>query len=251
MTIVDIKNIAKQYDDSAKSLEAIKDISFSINKGEFVSIFGPNGSGKSTLFEILLGISKPNWGDVAITPGIKTSFVFQNYRDTLMPWASVLENVLLALESSQMPESLKLRKAKKVLSEIGLQRFQDAHIYDLSGGMVQLVALARAIVTDPDLLLIDEPFSALDYQRSIEMQKLLSKLCKRRSLATLMISHDIDEAIYLSDKIIVLSSRPSTVKEILSISFTGQKEERSRTGSRFTHYRKKLLRIIESNEISF
>jgi len=243
------KHVGKTYKDSQEKIEALRSISFDIKEKEFVSIIGPNGSGKTTLFMLLLGLIKPDSGRVVITPkNSSLGFVFQNYRDSLMPWATVIDNVLLPLEESKISKKKKLKLGQRALLEIGLDKFQDFHIYQISGGMSQLVALARALIINPEILLLDEPFSALDYQRSIKMQEMLANIWQKKKMTTLMISHDIDEAIYLSSKIVILSKRPGTVKDVVGNNLPWPRNFRTRISTQFQQLRSKILKQIEMDE---
>ncbi len=246
-----LEHVSKSYPDQSQKRDVLKDISFQIKQGEFVSIIGPNGSGKSTLFSLLLGIIQPDSGKIIRTvQNGRLGFVFQNYRDSLMPWATVLDNLLLPLEQSPMTLPEKHTLAREILTKVGLQKFADYHIHQVSGGMSQLATLARALIVNPQLLLLDEPFSALDYQRSINMQEVVAKFCEQEKTTTFMISHDIDEAIYLSDTIIILSGEPGTIKEIIHNPLPRPRDFQVRLAANFEKLRARVLRIIESNETS-
>ena len=251
MPSVNLQNVKKNYREQKRTTEALKEISFEIKSGEFVSVIGPNGSGKSTLFSLLLGIIKPDGGKIIVEPtNFRLGFVFQNYRDSLMPWATVLDNLLLPLEESHFTIQAKQKLARELLSKFGLEKFEDYFVYQISGGMSQLVSLARSLIVNPEFLLLDEPFSALDYQRSVKMQEMLADFWQEKKMTTLMISHDIDDAIYLSDKIVVLSGRPVTIKEIITNTLPRPRNFKVRLSEDFDKLRERLLKVISSNEIT-
>lgn len=251
MLSVSVQNVKKYYRDQKRTTEALKEISLEIKSDEFVSVIGPNGSGKSTLFSLLLGIIKPDSGKIILEPNnCRLGFVFQNYRDSLMPWATVLENLLLPLEESHLTLQEKQKFARELLVKFGLEKFEDSYVHEISGGMSQLVSLARSLIVNPEFLLLDEPFSALDYQRSVKMQEMLADFWEEKKMTTFMISHDIDDAIYLSDKIIVLSGRPGAIKEVIHNTLPRPRNFKVRLSDDFDTLREKLLRIIESNEIA-
>lgn len=249
MSSIKVDNISKSFLDHGKSTQVLDGLSFEIAENEFISIIGPNGCGKSTLFSILLGITKTDSGSLNIESGNrKLGFVFQNYRDSLLPWETVLENITLPMETLPISKDKKIELARKILKEFKLEKFQNSYIYQISGGMAQLVSLARAFVIEPELLLIDEPFSALDYSRSIKMQEMLSDVWQEKQMTTIMISHNIDEAIYLSDKIIILTQRPAKIKEIIVNNLPRPRKFETRMTNEFENLRKKILRVIENNE---
>lgn len=223
MASVRITNLNKNFSSDDKTVFApvIENCSFTVKDGEFVSIFGPNGSGKSTLLSIIAGLEKPDSGTVTIDAAQnqipKIGFVFQNYNESMLPWRTVRGNVELAIEN--MPYTANERKdiALHLLEKVGLADVAERYFYDLSGGMKQLTAICRAFAAEPDVLLLDEPFSALDYAttRRVEMD-LLSVWSERRKTA-LCISHDIDDAVFLADRVIVLSERPAKIKGIIDV----------------------------------
>lgn len=251
MALLRLTNIRKAYKEQHKARKVLDDVSFEVGDEEVVSIIGPNGSGKSTLFQLALGIVKPDAGEIVMHPSApRFGFVFQNYRDSLMPWSTVLNNVLLPLEESLMPKEEKMQLAHQALADVGLEKFAHFYIYQLSGGMSQLVALARALITEPEILLLDEPFSALDYVRTIKMQEMLAGIWQKKRMTTLLISHDIDEAIYLSDRIVVLSGSPAEVRKVIKVDLPRPRTFHVRVSEEFEKLRSTILRIIETNEIS-
>jgi len=206
------KNLVVSFQDDKGELIALQDISFSVDEQEFVCVLGPSGSGKSTLLRILAGLLVPTYGQVALAgqpiqePHPKVGLVFQD--PNLMPWRSVLQNVLLPLELDSTPKTDAIIQARAVLDLVGLSGFEDYLPRDLSGGMAQRVAIARALVHDPDVLLLDEPFGALDALTRERMGDELSRIWQSRRKTVVMVTHAIDEAILLADRILVLGSQP-------------------------------------------
>jgi len=206
------KNLGVSFQDEKGELIALQDISFSVDEQEFVCVLGPSGSGKSTLLRILAGLLMPTYGQFILAgkpiqgPHPNVGLVFQD--PNLMPWRSVLQNVLLPLEIDSTPKTDAIQQARGVLDLVGLSGFEDYLPSDLSGGMAQRVAIARALVHDPDVLLLDEPFGALDALTRERMGDELSRIWQSRRKTVVMVTHAIDEAILLADRILVLSSQP-------------------------------------------
>jgi len=218
MAYIEIKNVCKSYliqGNTAERLEVLKNLNLSIEKEEFVSIFGPNGCGKTTLLNLIAGLLPPDKGEITIggaPPGkIKTSFIFQNFEETLLPWRTCLDNIAFPLEVNGMSRKEARKKAMAYLDKIGAELPLNQFPYQLSGGQKQLLAIYRALIFQPELFLLDEPFNALDYDMRTLMEGKLLSIWETNRITTLFVSHEIDEAIYLSDRVIVLSSRPAQV----------------------------------------
>ncbi len=197
----------------------LENVTFDVMDGEFVSVVGPSGCGKTTLLRILDGLVKPDRGQVIINdtvvtkPGPDRGFVFQG--DSLMPWRTIVENVAFGLEVQKVPTEKQTATIGDLLKLVGLVRFKNAYPYQLSGGMRQRVNLARALAIDPDVLLMDEPFAALDAQTRELMQSELLRIWSQRRKTVIFVTHQIDEAVYLADRVLVLGTRPGRViKEI-------------------------------------
>jgi NitT/TauT family transport system ATP-binding protein len=207
-----VRNLGVSFQDEKGELIALQDISFSVDEQEFVCVLGPSGSGKSTLLRIIAGLLIPTYGQVILAgkliqgPDPKVGLVFQD--PNLMPWRSVLQNVLLPLELDSTPKTDAIIQARGVLDLVGLSGFEYYLPRDLSGGMAQRVAIARALVHDPDVLLLDEPFGALDALTRERMGDELSRIWQFRRKTVVMVTHAIDEAILLADRILVLGSQP-------------------------------------------
>ncbi len=202
-------------------LRVFEDISFTVRDGEFVSIIGSSGCGKSTLLSIAGGLSEPTSGTIHVDgkqvkgPGLDRGIVFQEF--ALFPWLSVLGNIAFGLNSKGIPKEEQTRLARKYVNLVGLTGFEDYHPHRLSGGMRQRVGLARALAIEPSALLMDEPFGALDAQTREAMQNALSDIWNKTRNTILFITHDIREAIYLSDRVLVMSGRPAKVSLELAI----------------------------------
>ena len=213
--ILEVKNICKTYQAQNGEIEALKDINFDVKEGEYISIIGPSGCGKSTLLSIISGLESKTSGEIYING--KIGYMLQ--KDNLLEWRSIYKNVLLGLEI-QKDNTLENREyADNLLKKYGLYEFKDKYPTQLSGGMRQRVALIRTLAIRPKILLLDEAFSALDYQTRLMVTEDIFKILKAENITALMVTHDISEAISMSDRVIVLSERPATVKSIHKINF--------------------------------
>ncbi len=214
-----IRNIgnSRNNGNTSNELIALGGVNLSINKGEFISIVGPSGCGKSTFLDLVGGLSKPSEGNIYIDgkpvegPGLDRGIVFQQY--ALFPWRTALGNVEFGLESQNIPKNKRREIAQKYLSLVGLYSFEDRYPYELSGGMKQRVAIARALAFDPDILLMDEPFGALDAQTSEILQRELLHIWEETHKTILFITHSIDEAVFLSDRVAIMTARPGVIKK--------------------------------------
>lgn len=224
-----VKNLSMVFPNGNGGLQALDRLSFSVYPQQFVSVLGPSGSGKSTLLRILAGLLIPTEGEVIFEgqpvrgarPGV--GFVFQ--KANLMPWRTVLENIILPLELKNTPRSQALQKAQELVELVGLQGFEDSLPRDLSGGMAQRVAIARALVHDPDLLLLDEPFGSLDALTRERMGEELLRIWQVRCKTVVMVTHSIPEALYLADRVLVLSQRPGHLRLDLSVDFPRPRQQ--------------------------
>ena len=216
--ILEIKDLGLIYQTKDKELEAIKNISFSVESGEFVGIVGPSGCGKSTLLSLIAGLIKPTNGTISLSENAhSTGYMLQ--KDYLFSWRTIWENVILGLEIKKAKTKENLEKVERLLKTYGLYEFKNAYPDELSGGMRQRCALIRTLATNPDILLLDEAFSALDYQTRLAVADDIYSIIKKENKTVLMVSHDISECVSLSDKVIVLSNRPATVKNEYKIDF--------------------------------
>jgi|SRR5665213_1810223 len=219
---VHLKNISKTfYDESKGNIQAIESLDISIYENEIYCLLGPSGCGKSTALNLLGGFDRPTRGEILVNgrqvrkPGPDRAVVFQT--PTLYPWLTALDNVNLGLLIAKVNRGEANKRSMRYLEEIGLAGFENRYPYDLSGGMQQRVALARAWVNKPDVLLLDEPFGALDAQTRVVMQELLLDLWTKHGTTILFVTHDIEEAIFLGDRIGIMSKRPGTLKEEINI----------------------------------
>lgn len=219
-TVLELRNINHSYHSNDGETPALKDLSFSLKKGEFVSIVGPSGCGKSTLLSIITGLIKPEEGYVILN-GKNIGYMLQ--KDHLLEWRSVYKNVLLGLEIQHTLSAETKAKAYTLLKQYGLQDFSEAKPSELSGGMRQRVALIRTLILEPDLLLLDEPFSALDYQTRLAVGDDIGQIIRKEGKTAILVTHDLAEAVSLGDRVIVLTKRPGTIKTIVPIAFPADK----------------------------
>jgi NitT/TauT family transport system ATP-binding protein len=219
--ILEVRGLCKQFATAAGSVQALRDVSFKVHRRELVCVIGPSGCGKSTLIRILAGLETLSSGQVLVDgkpvsgPGRDRGMVFQGY--SLFPWLTVKRNVMFGPEMSGHPHNVAEGMARQWLELVGLSDFADAYPHQLSGGMRQRVAIARALVNEPRILLMDEPFGALDAQTRAKMQTHLLDIWKNLDVTVLFITHDLDEAIYLADRILVLKAHPGEVQEIVEV----------------------------------
>lgn len=213
--VLKVKNITKKYQAENGEVEALKDITFSIKEGEFVSLIGPSGCGKSTILSIIAGLEEKSSGDIEIDGEI--GYMLQ--KDSLLEWLTIYKNVLFGLEIRKVKTTENVQYVENLLKKYNLYEFKDKYPNQLSGGMRQRAALIRTLAIKPKILLLDEAFSALDYQTRIMVTKDIYDILKNEHITALIVTHDISEAISMSDRVIVLSDRPAVVKEIHTIDF--------------------------------
>jgi NitT/TauT family transport system ATP-binding protein len=245
--IIRIESISKTFSqDKEKVTKAISDISFSVRENEFVSILGPSGCGKTTLLRIISGLLKPSSGEIIKSNNQEQNFlkfVFQEYNKSLFPWLSVYENVAFGLKLNKKNSKTDINKeVEKFLEIVKLENYQKHYPWELSGGMQQRVAIARALICKPKLLLMDEPFGSLDALSRFELENDLLQLWKDFNLTIVFVTHDIEEAIYLSDRVILLSLSPSSVMEDIKISLSRpRKQLETKNSNDFANYRKRII----------
>jgi len=213
--ILQVESLCKTFENAQGSLLAVANISFTVSTGEFLCIVGPSGCGKTTLLQLLAGLLPPTRGRILLTgellsePHPAISIVFQ--KPNLMPWRTVLDNVLLPLQIQSTPAPEARPQGQKVLATVGLSEFASAYPHELSGGMEQRVAVARALIQQPSILLLDEPFGALDALTRERLNIELLRIWQDQNLTAIMVTHNIREAVYLADRVLVLSPRPATI----------------------------------------
>jgi NitT/TauT family transport system ATP-binding protein len=223
-------------------------IDLAIRKGEFVTLVGPSGSGKSVLLDIIGGLSQPSGGvvrldgNVIVKPDPKTGYVFQQY--ALFPWRTALANIEYALEVRRVAKAERSERARHFLALFGLSDFADRYPNQLSGGMQQRVAIARALATEPQVLLMDEPFAALDAQTRDTLQSELLKIWEKINTTVVFVTHSIDEAIYLADRIVVMTARPGRVKQIIDVDLPRPRDGDIRASDAFNAYRAEVWEAL-------
>ena len=221
--LLELKNINLTYHTLKSETEAIKNVSFSINQGEFVSIVGPSGCGKTTILSMISGLLKPTSGQVLISGDpvtkISTNVGYMLQRDNLFEWLSVYENIMIGPKINHKKHCLTKDKLNDLISKYGLAGFEKSRPTELSGGMRQRVSLIRTLALNPKLLLLDEPFSALDYQTRLAVQNDIHSIIKSENKTAILVTHDISEAVVMSDKIIILTKRPGKIKNIVNLEF--------------------------------
>lgn len=208
-----MKNVSKTFYTEIGALDVLEDITFNLNEGEIIAIVGPSGSGKSTLLNIISKLIEPTEGEIYVDGEI--GYMFQ--RDHLFNWRTVWKNIMLGLEIKKEKNQENIDKTKELLTKYGLIDFINSYPQELSGGMRQRIALIRTLATNPQVLLLDEPFSALDYQTRINVSEDIFKMIKDSNVSAILVTHNISEAIAMADRVIVLSHRPAKLKKIIDI----------------------------------
>lgn len=250
--IVEISDLGITYHTLAEETEALKNINLDIYHDEIIGIVGPSGCGKSTLLSIISGLIKPTTGQVKVNGSIvdkplkNVGYMFQ--KDQLFEWRNILNNVVIGLEIQDKLDNDAIEQAKKLLHNYGLGDFIKSYPYQLSGGMRQRVALIRTLLLEPDLLLLDEPFSALDYQTRLAISDEIGTILKKEKKTAIMVTHDISEAISISDRVVVLTNRPGTIKKIfdINLSCNGDKTPlKSREAPEFRYYFNEIWRELD------
>jgi len=249
---LEVKNLSKTFETTGGTVTALKDINFKTHKREFVCVIGPSGCGKSTLIRILAGLESPSDGSVLLDgnevhePGPDRGMVFQGY--TLFPWLTVKRNVMFGLLQSGHSKEAAEEDARQWIDLVGLTKFVDSYPHQLSGGMKQRVAIARALANQPGILLMDEPFGALDAQTRIKMQSYLMDIWKNIDITILFITHDLDEAIYLADRILVLKAHPGEVQELIEVPVPQPRSPDQLLSPEFLATKKRLEELIHPPE---
>ncbi len=237
MTKLKIDNVVKEYVGNKGKTVALNGVSLDIKENEFICVVGPSGCGKSTLLNIIAGLLEPTSGAVYLDgkkiegTGVERGVVFQGY--ALFPWRTVLKNVMFGLEMKRMPKDQAEQIAKKYIKAVGLEGFEHAYPKELSGGMRQRVAIARAYAADPEVLLLDEPFGALDAQTRVQLQSELLNTWEHEKKTCFFITHDVDEAIILAQRVIIMSARPGRIKKIVDIDIPYPRTQATKTDPRF------------------
>ncbi|MWV38479.1 MULTISPECIES: ABC transporter ATP-binding protein [Natrialba] len=251
MAKLEINNVSKTYNaNKPNSVEAVRDVSCELDEGEFFSVIGPTGCGKSTLMKMVAGLIEPTEGEITLDgesitgPREDIGVVFQE--DSTFPWRSTLENVEFGLEMRGVGKQERRDRAHDILELVGLSGFEDNYPSELSGGMRQRVAIARTLALNPDLMLMDEPFGALDEQTRLILGGELLRICQETNQTTMFITHSITEAAFLSDRVFVMSARPGEIKELVEVDIERPRDESIMTSDRFNEITDDLWEALKS-----
>jgi len=245
---VSVKNVSRTFSkkEDKSEMQALENINFDVEDGEFICILGPSGCGKTTLLRIVAGLETQTSGEITLNgvpitgPDPKRGMVFQQY--SLFPWRTVIDNITFGLEMQGMGKGEARKQVEKYLDLVGLKQFRNSYPHELSGGMQQRAAIARALANEPEVLLMDEPFGALDAQTRNVLQDELLKIWEQKHVTFLFVTHSVDEAVFLSDRIVVMTSRPGRVKEIIKVELP---RPRNRTSPEANRLRDRILKLLE------
>jgi len=251
--MLDVRGLKKVYEGSGRRVEAVRDLTFTVDAGELVCLVGPSGCGKTTLLRCMGGLLTPTSGEVLLggrpvtgpPPGM--AFVFQEYGRSLFPWMRVRDNVELPLKQKKLSPSRRRELVADALESVGLTDAAGAYPWQLSGGMQQRVAIARALAYEPDVLLMDEPFAAVDAQTRADLEDLVRGLWQQRGITILFVTHDIDEAVYLGERVLILSTSPTVVQEQLKVDLPAERDQlHTRVAPRFAELRTHVYEQIQA-----
>jgi NitT/TauT family transport system ATP-binding protein len=253
--LLEIRALSKTYGTGPQATTAIGDVTFDVADREFVCVVGPSGCGKTTLLKCIAGLLRPSHGDVLLrgrrvtAPPPELALVFQEYSRSLMPWTSVRNNVLLPLRHKKLSRAQRTSLVEEALDAVGLTRFIDHYPWQLSGGMQQRVAIARAIAYQPQILLMDEPFASVDAQTRGDLEDLVLRVREDFEVTILFVTHDIDESVYLADRVVVLTHAPTEVKEIVPVDLPQPRDQlATKELPEFAHLRAHVYRHIKREQ---
>ena len=253
--MLEVKGLGKTYGTGERATVALDDISLSVADREFVCVVGPSGGGKTTLLKCIAGLLQPTRGEVVLRgkrvtgPPEELALVFQEYSRSLMPWASVRNNVLLPLRHKRLAAAERTRLVEEALEAVGLTRFADHYPWQLSGGMQQRVAIARALAYQPSVLLMDEPFASVDAQTRGDLEDLILRVREEFGITIVFVTHDIDESVYLGDRVVVLTHAPAQVKEVVDVHLPRPRDQiATREQPEFMHLRAHVYRLIKREQ---
>jgi NitT/TauT family transport system ATP-binding protein len=251
--MLDVQGLHKVYEGAGRRTEAVRDLTFSVAAGELVCLVGPSGCGKTTLLKCVGGLLAPTSGEVRLAgrpvdgppPGM--AFVFQEYGRSLFPWMRVGQNVELPLKQKRLSRERRRALVADALESVGLAEAAGAYPWQLSGGMQQRVAIARALAYEPEVLLMDEPFAAVDAQTRAELEDLVRRLWRERQITILFVTHDIDEAVYLGERVLVLSASPTVVQEQFKVGLPAERDQlHTRVDPRFAELRTRVYEQVQA-----
>jgi NitT/TauT family transport system ATP-binding protein len=249
---LEVRGLQKVYAGPGRSVEALRELTFSVEASELVCVVGPSGCGKTTLLRCVAGLLEPTAGEVLLQgarvadPPPDLAVVFQEYGRSLFPWMTVRGNVELPLRAKRLPRARRAELVDEALAAVGLGDVHAAYPWQLSGGMQQRVAIARAVAYEPHVLLMDEPFAAVDAQTRAELEDLVRSVWRRTGVTIVFVTHDIDEAVYLGQRVLVLSSSPTVVQEDLAVDLPDERDQlTTRSDPRFTELRTHVYAQIQ------
>ena len=248
-----VRDLSKVYDTKQGSVHALDSINLTVRPKEFISLLGTSGCGKSTLLRIMAGLEKPTSGSVFFDgrpvkgPSSERGMVFQSY--SLFPWLTVIDNIAFGLRQRGVNRRTRLQVAEEYIDLVGLRGFERQYTTALSGGMQQRVALARALANEPDVLLLDEPFGALDMLTRETMQELLLGIWQRSPTTVVMVTHDVDEAILLANRVVVMSARPGRISDVIDIDLGDDRTSTVRLSEEFLDYKRRATTLLRSKHV--
>ncbi len=253
--MLEVRKLGKTYGTGAKATRAIADVSLTVADGEFVCVVGPSGCGKTTLLKCIAGLLRPSHGSVVLRgkevtrPPEEMALVFQEYSRSLMPWMSVAGNVLLPLRHKKLARKERRRLVEESLEAVDLSTFSDRYPWQLSGGMQQRVAIARALAYQPAILLMDEPFASVDAQTRGDLEDLILRVREQYGITILFVTHDIDESVYLADRVVVLTHAPTEVKEIVGVQLPRPRDQiATKELPEFAQLRAHVYRLVKREQ---
>ena len=253
--MLEIRSLGKVYGSGEQATHAIGDVSFSVAERELVCVVGPSGCGKTTLLKCASGLMRPTSGEVLLrgrrvtSPPEEMALVFQEYSRSLMPWTSVRNNVLLPLRHRKLTRPERSRLVEEAVEAVGLTRFLERYPWELSGGMQQRVAIARALAYQPAILLMDEPFASVDAQTRADLEDLVLQVREEFDVTILFVTHDIDESVYLSDRVVVLTHAPTEVKEVVRVDLPAARDQiETKELAEFARLRAHVYRLIKREQ---
>ncbi|MGW5071968.1 ABC transporter ATP-binding protein [Rhodococcus sp. NPDC004095] len=247
-----VDKVKKVYRRDGNEFEAVKSLTFDLHQGEFACLVGPSGSGKTTLLKCIAGLMEPTSGSVVLDgkpvhgPAKGMAVVFQEYGRSLYPWMTVAANVELPLKVAKLPKAERRERVDEALQSVGLEQARNSYPWQLSGGMQQRVAIARAVATHPSVLLMDEPFAAVDAQTRADLEDLVRSVWKRHNMTILFVTHDIEESVYLGQRVLVLSSSPTVIQDDLTIDLPDDRDQlATRSLARFSELRAHVYEQVQ------